>query len=128
MAEVEGVWRVLRFGVAGGLAALVHLLMVVLLVERAGVSPLRANVAGFAVAFLVSYAGQRYFTFADANNSHGQALPRHLAVAVAGWLLNQFLFALLLATTALPYPLALALVLVAVAGITFLLGRHWVFY
>lgn len=125
---MESVWRLLRFGMAGGLAALVHLLMVVVLVEQARFPPLRANAAGFAVAFLVSYAGQRYFTFADAGNSHRQALPRHLVVAIGGWLLNQSLFALLLSTTTLPYPLALCLVLAVVAGVTFLLGRHWVFY
>lgn len=121
-------WRLLRFGMAGTAAALVHLLLVVMLVEQARCPPLRANAAAFAVAFLVSYAGQRYFTFADAGNPHRQALPRHLLVALAGWLLNQALFALLLATTSLPYPLALGLVLAAVATLSFLLGRHWVFY
>lgn len=121
-------WRLLRFGLAGGLAALVHLLLVVLLVERLACPPLRANALAFVAAFLVSYAGQRYFTFADSSNPHRQALPRHLFVALAGLLLNQSLFALLLATTSLPYPLALGLVLVAVAGLSFLLGRHWVFY
>lgn len=121
-------WRLLRFGVAGSLAALVHLLLVVALVERAALSPLRANAAGFGVAFLVSYGGQRYFTFADGDSPHRQALPRYLVVAASGWLLNQSLFALLLACTPLPYPLALGLVLALVAAVTFLLARHWVFF
>lgn len=121
-------WRLLRFGMVGTLAALVHLFMVMLLVEQARLSPLRANVAGFGVAFLVSYGGQRYFTFHDGDSPHRQALPRYLVVATVGWLLNQSLFALLLALTPLPYPLALGLVLALVAGLTFVLGRHWVFY
>lgn len=121
-------WRLLRFGIVGTLAAMVHLLMVMLLVEMAWLSPLRANVAGFGVAFLFSYGGQRHFTFQDGDSPHRQALPRYLLVATAGWVLNQALFALLLAFTPLPYPLALGLVLLLVAGLTFLLGRHWVFY
>lgn len=121
-------WRLLRFGIAGSLAALVHLALVVALVERAGLSPLQANVAGFGMAFLVSYGGQRYFTFADGGSPHQRALPRFLIVATAGWLLNQSLFALLLACTPLPYPLALGLVLALVAALTFLLARRWVFY
>jgi putative flippase GtrA len=122
------VWRLLRFGLAGATAALVHLCLVVGLVERLACPPLRANALGFAGAFLVSSTGQRYFTFADCPNPHRQALTRHLAVALGGWLLNQVLFALLLATTSLPYPLALALVLMVVAGLSFLLARRWVFY
>lgn len=121
-------WRLLRFGLVGVLAAMVHLATVLLLVERVWLPPLRANGAGFGVAFLVSYGGQRYFTFHDGDSPHRQALPRYLLVATAGWALNQGLFALLLAFTPLPYPLALLLVLLLVAGLTFVLGRRWVFY
>ena len=128
MTEVAAVWRLLRFGIVGGLAALVHLSVVMMLVEGVRLSPLRANVAGFALAFLVSYGGQRHFTFHDGGSPHRQALPRFLLVTIAGWLLNQGLFALLLACTPLPYALALGLVLALVASLTFLLGKYWVFY
>jgi putative flippase GtrA len=115
------------FLVIGAAAAATHWGAVLLLVEGGGVSPLRANVAGFGLAFLLSYGGHRRWTFAAMAPPHRVALPRFLLVALSGLLLNQALFALLLARTALPYPLALLLVLLAVAVLTFLLARCWAF-
>lgn len=115
------------FVVTGTAAALAHLALVGLLVEQAALPPLRANVAGFAVAFLLSYAGHRHLSFAATAVPHRRALPRFLGVALAGLALNQALFALLLAWTRLPYGLALFLVLGAVAAVTFVLARHWAF-
>lgn len=119
--------QLLWFGLTGATAAITHLFVVLWLVEGAGLAPLRANVAGFGLAFIVSYAGHRHFTFAGCDSPHHQALPRFLLVALAGLLLNQGAFALLLSFTSLPYPLALVLVLAAVAVLTFVLGRHWAF-
>lgn len=118
--------QVLAFGLVGATAALVHLLVVVALVEALALPPLHANMAGFSLAFVVSYAGHRELTFARAAARHRQDLPRFLGVAVTGFLLNQALFAALL-RHGFPYPLALALVLVLVAAVTFVLARYWAF-
>lgn len=115
------------FVVTGSAAALAHMGVVWLLVEQAGLAPLRANIPAFGVAFLLSYAGHRHLSFAATAVPHRRALPRFIGVAVAGLTLNQLLFALLLACTRLPYGLALFLVLATVAGVTFLLARHWAF-
>lgn len=115
------------FVATGTVAALAHLGVVGLLVEQAGWTPLRANVAGFAVAFQLSYIGHRHLSFAATAVPHRHALPRFLGVALAGLALNQLLFALLLACTRLPYGLSLLLVLLLVAALTFLLARHWAF-
>lgn len=115
------------FLATGSCAAATHWGSVLLLVEAGGLAPLHANVAGFALAFLVSYGGHRRWTFAATGLAHRVALPRFLLVAVAGLGLNQSLFALLLAATPMSYPLALLLVLAAVATFTFLLSRHWAF-
>lgn len=119
--------QLLWFGLTGAAAALTHLLSVLALVEGAGLAPLAANLGGFLLAFGVSYLGHRHLTFTATHLPHAQTLPRFLGVAVAGFALNEALFALLLAYTALPYALALALVLALVASLTFLLGRHWAF-
>lgn len=115
------------FGLTGSAAAATHWLVVVALVEAAALSPLHANVAGFGLAFLVSYGGHRRLAFRAAAVPHRRALPRFLAVALAGWVLNQGLYAWLLQHTAWPYPLALAAVLLLVAALTFLLARGWAF-
>lgn len=115
------------FGATGAAAAATHLLVVLLLVEGGGLAPLAANVGGFLVAFLVSYGGHRHLTFADHAAPVAQSLPRFFLVACLGFLCNEGLFALLLAFTELPYPAALVLVLLAVAVLTFVLGRCWAF-
>jgi putative flippase GtrA len=115
------------FGATGAAAAVTHLLVVILLVEAWGAAPLVANAGGFLVAFGVSYLGHRHLTFAAGAVPARQSLPRFLLVAGLGFALNEGLFALLLATTALPYQAALVLVLLAVAGVTFLLSRQWAF-
>ncbi|MFZ5562324.1 MAG: GtrA family protein [Pseudomonadota bacterium] len=115
------------FGATGTAAAATHLLVVLLLVEGGGLPPLRANGGGFLAAFAVSYLGHRHLTFAAPAAPLAQSLPRFFLVACGGFLLNEGLFALLLACTALPYPAALAGVLLAVAAVTFLLSRHWAF-
>jgi len=55
------------------------------------------------------------------------ALPRFFALSLAGFALNETGYALLLRWTALPYDLALACVLLAVAVMTYLLGSSWAF-
>lgn len=123
--------RVLRFGIVGLSAAAVHYWTVIGLVELAHISPLRANVGGFAVAFWVSYFGHRHWTFSDAVATHAadtnSSFPRFLLVAVLGFCMNQLLFYLLLHYLAWPYYLALALVVLTVAVMTYVLSRLWAF-
>lgn len=114
------------FLLTGAMAALTHLLVVVLLVEAGMLAPLIANAGGFAIAFFVSYAGHHRFTFAALECPHRQGLPRFLLVACSGFLLNESLFALLLRAR-WPYPAALLVALLAVAVLTFLLSRYWAF-
>ncbi|WP_028101302.1 GtrA family protein [Pseudoduganella violaceinigra] len=115
------------FLLVGALAALVHMAAVYLMVEHAACLPQQANFGGFAVAFLVSYLGQRRFTFG------GTVLWRHSmwrwgVVSLLGFFLNQALFTLaLLRLPALPYLLSLGMVTLFVAGVTFVLGKAWAF-
>ena len=98
-------------------AAFVHL----------GMPPQAANVAAFHVAFVVSYLGHRRLTFADRATRVRDSLPRFLAVSYASFGLNAALYALLLRFTPLHYLLALAIVLVVVAAVTYTLSRLWAF-
>jgi putative flippase GtrA len=90
-----------------------------------GLRPLIANTIAFAIAFNVSYAGHRYFTFADAATTHS-TFKRFLGVALLSFALNEALYYLLL-RAGLEYRLALFLVLAAVAALTFVLSRYWAF-
>ena len=119
--------RIAFFIVVGCAAGAVHFGAVVLLVEWLGVAPLLANVLGWLLAFGVSFTGQSKWTFRSHGTPWAVALPRYFALSLSGFVLNEVGYALLLHWTRLPYDLALGLVLVAVAVMTFLLGSRWAF-
>lgn len=115
------------FGVVGISALLVHFASVAWVLVPLGLAPLLANLLGFLLAFQVSYWGHRVQTFRATGVPHRQALPRFFAVACLSFAVNEGLYALLLQHTALGYRPALLLVLVLVAGMTFVLGKLWAF-
>jgi len=111
----------------GGLAGLVHYIVALALHGLAQVTPGMANVAGFLAAFPVSYYGHRTLSFAATAIPHRHALPRLFTVSAMSFLVNQALLLSLLELTSLPLWIALAIVLVVVALLTYALSRSWVF-
>jgi putative flippase GtrA len=123
--------RLARFGIVGLTAAAVHYWVVIALVELMQIAPLQANVGGFFVAFWVSYFGHRHWTFSDALATHSDgehsSFLRFVLVALLGFCMNELLFYLLLRYAGWPYYLALAVVVFAVAAMTYVLSRLWAF-
>ncbi len=109
----------------GATAALTHLLVFHL--AEPWLWPELANVAGFGVAFGVSFAGHRWLSFRDADTSLRQSLARFALTALAGFACNELVFVLLLRGLGWPSWLALGLALVLAAGQTFVLSRYWAF-
>lgn len=118
--------ELLWFALIGSSALLSHFLLVTLLVPL-GLQPLVANVIAYLLAFQVSYWGHRRKTFEANHLPHRQTLPRFFAVASVSFLLNEALYFLLLQFTELDYRVALLLVLLVVAVLTFVLSRTWAF-
>lgn len=118
----------LRFGVVGVLAALTHYAVAALCIHFALTSAAWANPAGFAVAFWVSYFGHYHFSFeAVGSVGHGEALPRFLLTALAGFFTNHLIYLGLLKLTGLSPYVDLFIALVLVAAMTFVLSRYWAF-
>jgi putative flippase GtrA len=115
------------FVLVGSTAALVHLLTVVLLVERLHLVPLVANVGGWMCAFTVSYGGHALLTFADHEAPVLQSAARFFLISAAGFAINESAYAVLLRASQVPYYFLLAIILVCVAVATYLLSRHWAF-
>lgn len=115
------------FVAVGCTAAAVHWGIVVALVGQAHWPPLAANVAGWAVAFVVSFAGHHHLSFAGHAQHVAVAARRFFAVSAGGFAINEAAYALLLHGGRWRYDLVLAAVLLGVAGLTYLLGRHWAF-
>ena len=117
---------VVAFGVVGATAFLVHFAVVAATVPL-GMAPLVANVFGFLTAFVVSFVGHGRWSFPAEGRPVAPALKRFAIVAVSGFGLNESAYAVLLRATSLDYRVALFVVLVAVAGLTWLAGRYWAF-
>jgi putative flippase GtrA len=115
------------FVVVGCLAATVHFGVVVGLVHQFGLRPLAANVAGWLVAFGVSFSGHSRLTFRALGAPLLRSAWRFFTVSALGFAANELTYAVLLHWTGLHYALTLAIVLVAVAVSTYLLSRHWAF-
>lgn len=118
----------LRFGLVGALAALTHYVVAAACIHFALTSAAWANPAGFAVAFWVSYFGHYHFSFGVGDSvAHGDALPRFLLTALAGFFTNHLIYLGLLTFTGLSPYVALFIALVLVAAMTFVLSRYWAF-
>lgn len=115
------------FVTVGCTAAATHWVVAVLCVEHLALAPLLANVVGWLVAFQVSLFGHYHLTFKHQGAPWRQAAVRFFAVALLGFALNELAYATLLHLTSLRYDIALALVLIGVAVLTFVLSRFWAF-
>jgi len=111
----------------GCAAALTHWLVAVACVETFGVSPLLANAAGWLVAFNVSLLGHYYLSFKHRGATFTQAARRFFVVAILAFAFNEVAYAALLHFSPLAYDVALVLVLISVAALTFVLSRYWAF-
>ena len=120
----SGFWFVL----VGASAALTHMaVFTVVLLLVPTLWPEIANVAGFLVAFLVSFVGHRRLSFQDAGTSLMQSFLRFAATAVAGFVTNETVFILLFRLLGLPTWVALISGIVFSAVQTFVLSRIWAF-
>ena len=126
-ARARMIGQVARFAVVGAAAAATHFVVAVACVRALRIDPQLANVAGFLVAFTISFLGQWRWTFAAHAAPLARALPAFFAVALGGFAANALAYRLLLTYTPLRYDVALALVLIFVAAMTFVLSRFWAF-
>jgi putative flippase GtrA len=119
--------RVPRFIAVGCTAAAVHFATVLLLVSVAGAAPLAANVAGWLLAFGVSFLGQWRFTFRGQEAPAWQALRRYFVLSLGGFAANEAGYGALLHWTRVPYDVLLAAVLAGTALVTYVLSSRWAF-
>ena len=111
------------FVATGCAAALTHWLVAVLCVSGFGMAPLLANVAGWLIAFIVSFLGHYHFTFKQQRGPWARAARRFFLVSALGFCINELAYAYLLHVTAIRYDVLLAMILIGLAVLTFILGR-----
>lgn len=120
------------FTLIGVIAAIVHYAVAVSLEYFEILTASEANIAGFLMAFPVSFIGHKTYSFPDRQLSSHQlssakSLVRFFFVAVLGFLANQSLVVINVHTLRLSFWFALGVVMVFVAVSTYLLSRYWAF-
>lgn len=111
----------------GCLAAAVHWSVAMALAQGAMMDPLLANVGGWLVALVVSFAGQSALTFRGHGAPLARAARRFALLSAGGFAINEAACALLLRWSAGSFGIVLAAVLLGVAAGTFVLSRSWAF-
>lgn len=115
----------LKFVMSGASTALLFLVLCFAF-TKAGADPFAASLAAYALAFVVGYALQRWWTF-DARHRHGRALPRYAVLQVGCALLSGVVSRVGADRFGLS-PLPMATVTAGVAGaVSFVVSRYWVF-
>jgi putative flippase GtrA len=125
----------IRFGLVGGAGYLVDLAALAIATEQLGLDPFRGRVMSIAIAMTATWAGNRYFTFAErrARGSFSAIAQEGLKFAGAnliGALVNYGVYAALVAIAASPFSNQyLAQIIGVLAGLifNFTLSRTLVF-
>ncbi len=116
----------LKFALVGGVATATHVLAALLFFFAAGIDAFTANLMGFVSAWLLSYGGNRYWTF-SASGPHRVTAPKFLLVSLVGLLFNMAIIYVASDVLALPFWLSLAIVVAVVPILQFAASRYWVF-
>lgn len=115
-----------RYAAVGMVATACHYVLLVLLVEAAGLAAGPAALAGSIFGALVAYWGNRRYTFLQSDTSHARALPRFAATAGIGASVNALMVGGGVAL-GVHYLLMQVMATVAVMWGTYHLNRIWTF-
>ncbi|MES2412773.1 MAG: GtrA family protein [Pseudomonadota bacterium] len=115
------------YTLAGGIATAAHYVVLLVLVEIFGLSPAPSAVAGALVGAAVSYMVNRRITFPGSTVRHQSAVPRFLAVAGAGALVNGVVVWTGVHWLSWHYLAAQVLASLIVLCLTYSLNRYWTF-
>lgn len=90
----------------GAVATLLDLVVLLFLVEVVGLAPLMANVPALLVGAVAQFIGCRHLVFRATDGALGRQAAGFALTEMATLALNAAAFHLLVAVTAVPYPLA----------------------
>jgi len=118
-----------KFALVGIAATLTHAGISGFLLETGALPAMLANLAGFAVAFGVSFCGHFYWSFSHLRQQGTalKAMLRFFLIAVSGFALNSSVLALWLSFTPWPDLLGLMVSIAIVPALTFAAARMWAF-
>jgi putative flippase GtrA len=114
------------FSLVGAVGTIAHYILLFLLVSLLAVHPVAASVAGALLGAAINYTLNYRFTFRS-DRLHREALPRFLAIAAVGMVLNATLMWQLVEPLQLHYLIAQLIATGCVLVWSYLGNRHWTF-
>ena len=120
------IFQLVKFGVVGFSASVVNFVIVIFLVEFFQIHPLLANLFAFFTAFMVSYIGHRYWTFAHKDHRFIKCMPKFFATALLSLSVSEGLYYIMLRYK-VSYEIGLLFVIIVVACLSFTISKFWAF-
>ncbi|QWF71699.1 GtrA family protein [Methylomonas paludis] len=125
--KISPAFRVfIRYVIGGGLATLIHLLVLAFLVEIYRFNPSLATSLGFCIGTVFNYLFQYHLTF-RAKGSHAQVFLRYIIVTVLMMGVNAALFWALTQRASMPYIYAQMLATIVIMFCNFAINRLYTF-
>jgi putative flippase GtrA len=115
-----------RFSIIGGLATLVHVLILLALVETLSYDPVFSTPLAFCVAVFVSYFGNFKWTFAAKDRAIAR-FPKFVVIQFVGLGMNTAIMYAVYDLARLDYRIGVAFAVVVVPVVVFVLQRIWTF-
>lgn len=127
-SQFSDVKMLVKYGISGGMAALVQVGTLVFLVERISMDHIPAAALAFIVSAFVAFTFQKFWTFRDHSLSRGHfQMISYLALAVVAFLLTMFLMYMFIEVLNVWYVLAQIVTIGLVTIITFLTNKNIIF-
>lgn len=127
MAFRGRIFEIIRFGVVGVAATVVHFGMLSLGVELLGIIPAVANGLAFLCAVGVTYFGQSLWVFRDHGGRSSTQLLRFAASLALGFLANMAVMAVATQGLGLSYRIGFLIGCFLVPMLSYVVNRFWVF-
>lgn len=118
--------QLLRFSIIGGIATVIHYLILGLLVECRGIYPATASGIGFTASSIINYGRNQSLTFLSLL-PHSFSSPRFMIVAVSGLVLNTLVLSFCYEILSMYYIAAQLIATAIVLPWTSLGNRLWSF-
>lgn len=125
--SIQLFWQLIKFGVVGASAALVHVIVALWAIRYWQVSLPIANIIAFASAFWVSLLGHQFVSFNATSLPLRQTFWRFFLVAVFGFIINESSVIVLHQITTWPNQPILLTAIGLSAAATFVLSRIFAF-
>ncbi|WP_316858326.1 GtrA family protein [uncultured Cohaesibacter sp.] len=124
--SLHEIWMILRFGIVGVMATLIHMSVASGLVHFASVNVFTANLAAYLIAFIFAFSGHFFWTF-QTGGALRQALWRYFVISASAFAVNNLVLLALVKSGVLSKVMSVLIAAAIVPAISYFASRFWGF-